>query len=363
MQIKVITILLFTATLFSCNKEKGTKPVVQDIKELVFASGTLEWDNSYKLTAQTDGILSNIDFEIGDTVKNGKVLAKIDNPTNRVNTETAKEQLNINLENLTSNSPALQQVEQNIIYAEAKYKQDLLQAERYQRLFQSQSVAKSEVEKYQLAAENSLTNLNALKKNYAQLQQQAKQSYITTKGQLKSNEVAQKYNNIVVPQNGTIIEKFKTNGDYVKKGDVIATIADAKEIKAVLNIDETSIGKIKIGQQVFVKLNTNNTKVYDAKITEILSAFDEQSQSFICKAVFEEPLDIAFYGTQLEANIFTSEKKDALLIPRNLMDFGNRVNVKGKDQYVIIKTGIVSSDYVEVLEGLTKDDVLLPLKN
>jgi multidrug efflux pump subunit AcrA (membrane-fusion protein) len=238
-----------------------------------------------------------------------------------------------------------------------------LQAERYQRLFQSQSVAKSEVEKYQLAAENSLTNLNALKKNYAQLQQQAKQSYITTKGQLKSNEVAQKYNNIVVPQNGTIIEKFKTNGDYVKKGDVIATIADAKEIKAVLNIDETSIGKIKIGQQVFVKLNTNNTKVYDAKITEILSAFDEQSQSFICKAVFEEPLDIAFYGTQLEANIFTSEKKDALLIPRNLMDFGNRVNVKGKDQYVIIKTGIVSSDYVEVLEGLTKDDVLLPLKN
>jgi multidrug efflux pump subunit AcrA (membrane-fusion protein) len=76
MQIKVITILLFTATLFSCNKEKGTKPVVQDIKELVFASGTLEWDNSYKLTAQTDGVLSNIDFEIGDTVKNGKSISE-----------------------------------------------------------------------------------------------------------------------------------------------------------------------------------------------------------------------------------------------------------------------------------------------
>lgn len=362
MQLKFITILLLSATIFSCKKEVETKPIVQDIKELVFASGTLEWDNSYKLTAQTDGILSNIDFEIGDTVQKEKVLAKIDNPTNLVNTETAKELLTINLENLTSNSPALQQVEQNIIYAEAKYKQDKLQSERYERLYQSQSVAKSEFEKYQLAEESSLANLNVLKKNYAQLQQQAKQSYITTKGQLKANEVAQKYNNIVVPQNGTVIEKLKSNGDYVRKGDVIATIADAKQILAVLNIDETTIGKVKVGQQVFVKLNTNNTKIYDAKITEILSAFDEKSQSFICKAIFEEPLDIAFFGTQLEANIFTSEKKDALLIPRNLMDFGNRVNVKGKEQYVIIKTGIISSDYVEVLDGITKDDVLLPLK-
>ena len=72
---------------------------------------------------------------------------------------------------------------------------------------------------------------------------------------------------------------------------------------------------------------------------------------------------MAFYGTQLEANIYTKDKKDALLIPRNLMDFGNRVNVKGKDNYVIIKTGIISSDYVEVLDGLTKDDVILPLKH
>src|SRR5690606_1173054 len=99
---------------------------------------------------------------------------------------------------------------------------------------------KSEVEKFELAAENSLSNLKALKKNYAQLQQQAEQNYISTKGQLKANQVAQQYNNIMVPQNGTVIQKFKTNGDFVRKGDVIATIADAKQVQAVLNVDENS---------------------------------------------------------------------------------------------------------------------------
>ena len=362
MKTKFITTLMLSVLLFSCRGEKETKPIVQDIKELVFASGTLEWKNSYNLTAQTDGVLKNVDFEIGDVVEKGKLLAKIENNTNLVNTQTAKEQLSINLENLSSNSPALQQVAQNIEFAKSKYAQDKLQAERYQRLYNSQSVAKAEYENFKLAAENSLSNLNVLKKNYAQLQQQAKQSYIATKGQLKSNEVAQQYNSIIVPQNGTVIEKLKSNGDFVKKGDIIATIADAKLVQAVLNVDETSIAKIKIGQPAYVKLNTEDSKIYNAKISEILTSFDQKSQSFICKAVFEEPLNKAFFGTQLEANIFIKEKKNALLIPRNLMDFDNSVNVKGKEHDVIVKTGIVSSEYVEVLSGITKDDVILPLK-
>ena len=69
-----------------------------------------------------------------------------------------------------------------------------------------------------------------------------------------------------------------------------------------------------------------------------------------------------YHGTQLEANILIGEKKNALLVPRNYVGFGNKVNIKGKDENVIIKTGIVSTEYVEVLDGVTKDDILLPLK-
>ncbi len=358
-----MSIIILSILIFSCSRENETKPIVQDIKELVFASGTLEWKNSYNLTAQTDGILKDVNFEIGDAVTKDKVLAKIENKSNLVNTQTAKEELAISKENLSTSSPALQQAQQNITFAEQKYNQDKLQSDRYERLYKSQSVAKSEYENYKLAAENSLSNLKVLRKNYELLQQQAKQNYITNKGQFRNNEVSQAYNSIIVPQDGTVIEKLKANGDFVKKGDVIATIADSKLIQAVLNIDETNIAKIKIGQTTYVKLNTDDSKIYTAKISEILSAFDQQSQSFICKAVFEESLTKAFFGTQLEANIFIREKKNALLIPRNLMDFGNRVNVKGKDDYVIVKTGIVSSEYVEILEGITKDDVILPLKH
>ena len=355
-------LLLTLSTLVSCGTKEEGKPVVQDIKELVFASGELEWDNSYNLTAQTDGILVNATFDVGNKVTENQIIASIDNKTNENNTASAKDLVVISKENLTDNAPALQQLQQNIKFAESKYQQDKTQAERYKRLYNSQSIAKVEYENIQLAAENSLSQLNALKKQYQQVLQQSKQNYINTENQLKNNQVVLGYNKLVVPQKGTIIKKLKFSGDYVKKGDVIAVIADENKVEGVLNVDENSIGKVKIGQTVFVQLNTNKNEVYNAKISEILAAFDEQTQSFICKVIFDKPLNTSLYGTQLEANILVGEKKNALLIPRNFLGFGNKVMVKGKDEAVIVKTGIVSTEFVEVLEGITKEDVLLPLK-
>ncbi|HCQ12707.1 HlyD family efflux transporter periplasmic adaptor subunit [Flavobacterium sp.] len=359
---KKILAIIIGLTLFSCGKSEEVQPINQDIKELVFASGQLEWDDSYNLTAQTDGILQNANFEIGNMVTKGKTIASLDNEINKINAETSQEQLVISNENVTSNAPALLQLEQNIQFAESKYLQDKKQAERYERLNQQNIGSKVEYENAQLAAKNSLSNLNSLKKQYRVILQQAKQQQIATKGQLKSNQVIKKYNSIIVTESGTVIKKLKNNGDYVKKGEVIATIANQTKVEAVLNVDENSIGKVKLGQTVFIKLNTNKNSVLNGKITEILSAFDQQTQSFICKVTFDKPIENSLFGTQLEANILVGEKKNALLIPRNYVGFGNKVNVKGKDEIIIIKPGIISTDYVEVIEGVTKDDVLLPLK-
>lgn len=359
---KKVLILSMTLFVASCSNNKEVKPLVQDIKELVFASGQLEWDDSYNLTALTDGVLQHANFEIGNVVQKGDSLATIDNQMNTINTQTSQSQLVISNENLNFNSPALQQLQQNILFAESKYQQDKTQEERYKRLYETQSVSKLEYENAQLNAKNSLSNFNALKKQTDVILQQAKQQQITTQGQLKNNEVVLGYNKIIVAESGTIIKKYKTTGDYVRKGDVIATIANEKKIQAVLNVDENSIAKVKLGQVVYVKLNTDKNTVYNGRVTEILSAYDQQTQSFICKVDFDEALSGSLFGTQLEANILVNEKKNALLIPRHYLGFGNKVNVKGKDETVNIKPGIISTEYVEVLEGIGKDDILLPLK-
>ena len=48
---KYIGLFTLTMMLFACGSKEEIQPKNQDIKELVFASGELEWDNAYNLTA------------------------------------------------------------------------------------------------------------------------------------------------------------------------------------------------------------------------------------------------------------------------------------------------------------------------
>ena len=54
----------------------------KDIIETVFASGTLEPEGKYNLTAQSDGYLVAVKFKEGDMVKTNDVLAVVDNQPN-----------------------------------------------------------------------------------------------------------------------------------------------------------------------------------------------------------------------------------------------------------------------------------------
>jgi multidrug resistance efflux pump len=356
------SLYLIPLVLLSCGSKKGIQPELKDVKELIFASGVINWDDAYNLTAQTDGILTSVNFDLGDTVSQGTVMATIDNKSNLINTQSAKQLLGISAQNISADAPALKQLEQNILSAENKYNQDKTQADRLASLIKINAVSQVEYENGKLAAENSLAQLNALKNQYQSLLLQAQQQYINSNNQLKNSEVILGYNQLIAPQGGTVIKQLKANGDYVRKGDIIAIISNPNNVEAVLNVDENSIGKIKPGQNVFIKLNTAKEKNVTGKISEIIPAFDEKTQSFICKVKFTDPLEFNLYGTQLEANILVGEKKNALLIPRSYMGYGNKVNVKGKDKPVIIKPGIISTEYVEILEGITQDDIILPLK-
>jgi multidrug efflux pump subunit AcrA (membrane-fusion protein) len=359
-------LLLAAITVTGCkNKEtQEIKPIIQDIQEWVFAPGQIEWDDMYNITAQTDGILLDANYDVGTVIKKGSIFARIDNQSSLINTGISKEQLVIADENLSDKSPAIQQLKQNINFAETKYQQDKVQAERYERLYKNESIAKVEYENVRLAAENSLSNLNALKKQLDVILQQSRQQKITTKGQLKNNQVLQSYNQIKVLGDGTIIKKLKSTGDFVRRGEVIVVVANPAKVEIVLTIDESSINRVKTGQPATIRLNSEKDKTYKGIVNEILPAFDVNSQSFICKIILEEALtpEKNIFGTPLEGNILVGEKKQALLIPRKYMGYGNKIQLKDRDTAIVIKTGIISTDYVEVLSGIIANDILIPLK-
>jgi multidrug efflux pump subunit AcrA (membrane-fusion protein) len=346
--------------LAACGKKMAeTKPIRQDITETVFASGILEAKNTYNLTAQTDGYLLRVNFEEGDLVKAGQLLAAMDNQENRFNQESATDLLAIAQANTNNNAPALLQAQNTIHINKVKMEQDFVQYQRYQKLWAANSIAKIDLENVELQYKTAKTNYESALENYRLLKQQANQQLITSKAQKKINTVIVNNNQIKALVSGKVYKKYKQTGDYVKRGEVIASIGEANNIYAKVNVDESNIARVKLGQETSIQLNVNKGRVYKGTVAEINPAFDEAAQSFVCKIAFTDSLDFRITGTQLQCNIIVATHKNALLIPRNYIDFGGHVMIKGQKQPTKIVTKFISNQWVQVLSGIDDNTVLV----
>lgn len=346
--------------LSSCRgKVSETRPSFKDLTDLVFAPGVLEADDQYSITAQTDGYLVKMNFKEGTMVEKGQLLAVIDNDQNIINVQSASRLHVISRENTLSSAPALQKIKANLQSAGAKLNLDQQQTERYRRLYESNSVSKTEYENARLTLANSQATFAALQLQYQEQEVLALKDEIAQRQARDVNQVISQQNQLKALHAGKIFIKHKHLGDYVRKGDVIATIGNPASIYARLNVDETSMSRLKIGQSILVKLNTNKGKIYNAVLQQILPAFEETSRSFLVKAYFKEKPELDIIGTQLEANIVTGTKKNAMVIPALFLGYGNKVTLKEGEKSVLVQPGIMSTDWVEILSGLKKNEIII----
>jgi HlyD family secretion protein len=360
---KLINFIATAVTAFLCyscgKKTTETKPIRKDVTETVFAAGVLEAKNTYNLTALADGYLMQVNFKEGDIVSIGKLLAVVANQETRVNQQSAADLYNIAQSNTQANAPALLQAQNTININKQKMELDLINYERYKKLWANNSIAKLDVETAELQYNTSKTNHQASVETYKQLLQQANQQLISSRATKNINALISEKNQVKAVIAGKVFKKYKETGDYVKKGEIIALMGYADSIYAKVNIDEANINRVKVGQEAFVQLNTNKERVYKAIVNEIYPSFDEASQSFICKLVFTDTLDFKIINTQLQSNIVVATNKDAMLIPRNYLDFGGNVQVKGKKGKIKVTTKFVSNDWVQVLSGIDANTILV----
>ncbi|MGL5890202.1 MAG: efflux RND transporter periplasmic adaptor subunit, partial [Bacteroidia bacterium] len=177
------TICLLTVSCGRKNDE--TKPIRKDITLTVFATGELEAENTYHLTAQTDGQLTVVNFAEGDLVKKDDVLAIIENNENIYNTESAKELLAIAQINSRANAPLLTQAVNNAEAAKQKMLLDSVQFLRYEKLIAKQSVSQTEYENIRQQYINSKINYRNLAETLKLSKQEADKQLINSENQEK----------------------------------------------------------------------------------------------------------------------------------------------------------------------------------
>jgi Cu(I)/Ag(I) efflux system membrane fusion protein len=94
---------------------------------------------------------------------------------------------------------------------------------------------------------------------------------------------------IFAPMGGTIIEKNIRAGQYVKQGDSLYTIADLSHVWLVLEIYESELAWVRLGQPVQVMLESEPHQPRQGKVAFIEPVLNQQTRTVQVRVILENP--------------------------------------------------------------------------
>ena len=184
--------------------------------------------------------------------------------------------------------------------------------------------------------------------------------------QLKKWEDAYKPTAVFASLPGEVILKNVVPGQAVDAGTVLYAVADTLIVTA--SVDESDIGKVRIGQSARIRLDSFPEESVEGKVFDILYEGKNVS-NVITYGVKVRPVKVPpFFRSQMTANVsfLIRRKEDAVLVPAAAVKDGangKRVvsvpGADGKPETREVKTGIETDEKIEIVEGLAEGDKVL----
>lgn len=164
--------------------------------------------------------------------------------------------------------------------------------------------------------------------------------------------------------NGIVTETGVVEGMTVTEGIQLLTLAGTDHVRVAVSVTKYDLAKISLGQKADI---TINGKVYEgtvSKINRMATASATGTASVGVQIHIENPDDNIYMGLDAKVEIHTGKAENALLIPVEALN----ADKNGDFVYVVengiavrkdIVTGISSSEYIEVKEGLKETDLVI----
>lgn len=154
-------------------------------------------------------------------------------------------------------------------------------------------------------------------------------------GDIKSIETTGKTSNNLImrsPLKGVVVKRNVEPGSAVSSGDVIATLADPKQLWFLGNVFEQDFRFIKQGQKMVLRLEAYPEKEFVAYANYIAPTVDPQTRALLIRADVENTDDLLRPDMYASASLTTGTADD-VVVPQSAI-----VRIREK-RYAIIKVG------------------------
>jgi len=319
-------ILLVAAAVVAANLWFNRGPVVavtvesikaRDLEAIVSASGKIQPKRLVNISADTPGRVVDLAVNEGDRVARGQFLLQIDPKSlrTRVDSGTAS---------LQAAQVSLEQLRQSVETARAQLDQAQKNLARQRDLWSQQLTTRESLEK----AENDLRVAESSQRE-RERQADAQSARIDQeRAGLESARYDLSKVRIESPIDGIVTRRNIQEGETAvigtmnNAGTVLLTLADMSVIQAEVEVDETNIPRVQLGQTAKISIDALPDKTFKGHVTEIgnspiqtAATGTTQATNFKVVVVADEPIPEVRPGFTSTADITTATRQQATSVP------------------------------------------------
>lgn len=172
---------------------------------------------------------------------------------------------------------------------------------------------------------------------------------------------------------GVVTKKYFNEGSWVMEGNTILDVTNLSSVWVMANIYENEINKIKIGQQVDIKMNGNEDKSIKGKIDFINPFVNPDTRTIEVRITTSNVNMFLKPGMFVKVNIRTEKKSDSIVIPKTAVLSSGKMDMvyvkksdnifsprqveigDEKDGKILIKSGLKRGEIIVVSAGFLID--------
>ena len=213
--------------------------------------------------------------DIGNSVKKGQLLAKLDSSDYQLSEGSSTSQL---------------------ASAKATYLQQKANLDRYTELLKQNFVSQASFDSQQSAFEN------------------AKAQYEQATNQLQNSKNQVKYTELTAPSDGVISSITMDAGQVVSAGQIVATMAVSGDKEVEIELPESLVNNYYVGESATIKLWASD-KIYHGKIRAINQANNQQTRTFTARVSLLDADNSIKYGMSADVTIQTNNNSFTTQLP------------------------------------------------
>ena len=169
---------------------------------------------------------------------------------------------------------------------------------------------------------------------------------------------------IRAPFAGVVAERMVEPGEYVKADSPVARVVDLATLRLVLNVPETEVGALVVGQTVEFTTAAFPARTFTGTLKFLGAAMREASRDLVVEAAVENTDGSLRPGFFCDARIRLSEEKAAVMPVEALRVEGSRrkVFVIEKNNTLserLVEVGDTREGFVEIRRGAAKGESVL----